>query len=417
MLSSQPPNENFRIRFGVENTGTTISGQAWRIQYAPKTGYGACEAVPDVTYNDVPNAAGCGISPVCMTASPNVADQDATTEHLITQFDGTFSTGKVVESPSNQTSSSTLLQDEFTEVEYSVEFTGFASDSSYCFRTTNAGVELDTYLRVAEASLRFAPVISDWKLNNDEDIVLVEGETTTIYATGTISDLNGWEDILYATSTIYRSGVGAHCTSDLNNCYHLNSLECPLDCSGNGNSCIVECAVEIQYFAEPTDSGASSTEHWEALLFTVDTSNNTATATSIIPVDVLTLWGLAPQTGLISYGTLGVGEDTGSTTASTTFQNTGNTGIDITVEGTAMTAPGSSIPSANQKYATSSFTYASCVICSALTGVASPIEVDLPKPTSTSTPITDALYWGIYVPVGTGGQAHYGLNTFYASGD
>jgi hypothetical protein len=416
MLVGQPANENFRVRFMVENTGTTISGQTWRLQYAPKGGYGACEAVPDVDYDDTPNVASCGISPVCMTTSPNVTDQEATTEHLITSFDGAFTPGYVVESPSNQTSSSTLQQNQFTEVEYSIEFTSNAADSSYCFRTTNAGIELDTYLLVAEASLRFAPVISDWKLNNDEPILLMEGDTTTVYATGTVSDLNGWEDILYATSTIYRSGVSEWCTSNLNNCYHLNSLECPLQgCSGT--SCTIECAVEIQYFAEPTDIGTYSGEHWEASLFVVDGTNNVATTVSPVPVDLFTLWGLAPKTGLISYGTLGVGEDTGSTTASTTFQNTGNAGIDITVAGSDMTAPGSSIPAANQKYATSTFAYASCVICSALSGFASPIEVDLPKPTSTSTPVTDDLYWGIYVPTGTGGQTHYGQITFYATGD
>jgi hypothetical protein len=310
----------------------------------------------------------------------------------------------------------TLNEDFYTEIEYAVEFTDYATDSSYCFRTTNGGVELDTYLRVAEASVRFAPVVSDWTLNNDQNISLIEGQTSIVYATGTISDLNGWEDILYATSTIYRSGVTPTCSADLNNCYKISSLDCPLsNCSGN--SCTVTCTAYVQYFAEPTDSGSTyQGEQWEAQLYTVDGTNNEATSTTS-GVELLTLWGLSVTTGSINYGTLNVGEDTGATNATSTVRNTGNSNIDVQLAGSNMTAPGSSIPVANQKYATTSFTYASCVICGALSGTASTLEVDLPKPSATSTPVTDDLYWGVYVPTGSAGATHQGQNTFYATAD
>lgn len=415
-LTGQTPNENFRLRLTVENTGTQITGQSWRLQYAPKSTYGACEGVPSVNYNDVPNQASCGVSPICMTASTNITDQESTTEHLNTNLAGTFVNGHVVESPSNQTTAMTLEQDEYTEVEYSLEFTDFATESNYCLRTTNGGAEVDTYLRVAEASVRFSPVITNWKLNNDQIISLIEGQTKTIFATGTVSDLNGFEDILYATTTIYRSGVTESCTADLNNCYRLSSLECPLtNCSGN--SCDVECSADIEYFAEPTDSGSDhQDEHWEAYLYVIDTTENVSTSTTDA-VEMRTLWALSVTSGGIQYGTLDVGNDTGGTNATTTLQNTGNDNVDVELSGTDMTASGSSIPVANQLYATSSFTYSGCVICSALSGSASPYEIDLPKPTSTSTPITDTLYWGVYVPTGTGGLPHYGQNTFYATGD
>jgi len=414
-LTGQAPNENFRVRFTVENTGTQITGQTWRLQYAPKSTYGACEGVPSVNYNDVPSAVSCGLSPVCMTSSIDITDQETTTEHLSTNLFGTFVNGYMTESPSNQTTAMTLEQNEYTETEYSIEFTDYATDSNYCLRTTNGGTEVDTYLRVAEASVRFAPVITNWRLNADEDISLVEGETTTVYATGTVSDLNGFGDMLYATSTIYRSGVGSDCTANDNNCYPITSLSCPFtNCSGN--SCDVECSAEIQYFAEPTDAGTYAGEHWEASLFVIDTTNNYATDTSVA-VDLNTLWALSLTSNDINYGTLGIGEDTGAVNATTSLQNTGNDNVDVEVEGTNMTASGSSIPVGNQMFATSSFTYSSCVICTALSGSASPYEVDLIKPTSASTPVTDTLYWGIYVPVGTAGTSHYGQNTFYAIGD
>jgi len=79
-----------------------------------------------------------------------------------------------------------------------------------------------------------------------------------------------------------------------------------------------------------------------------------------------------------------------------------------------MVGGSSSIPVSEQKYATSTFAYSACAICQFLTGSATNFSVDLPKPTSTSTPVTDDVYWGLNVPSGTGAAAHQGLNTFIA---
>jgi hypothetical protein len=151
-------------------------------------------------------------------------------------------------------------------------------------------------------------------------------------------------------------------------------------------------------------------------VFVVDSTGNVATATSP-GVDLLTLWGLSITTGAINYGLVELDQDTGSFNATSTLRNTGNDGIDINLLGTNLVSGSSTIPVGNQKYSTSTFTYASCVICGALSGSASTIEVDLPKPVSTSTPVTDDLYWGIYVPLGVAGTTHQGQNTFYATAD
>jgi hypothetical protein len=147
----------------------------------------------------------------------------------------------------------------------------------------------------------------------------------------------------------------------------------------------------------------------------VDSTGNVATTTSP-GVDLLTLWGLSVTTGGINYGLVELDQDTGGFNATSTLRNTGNDNVDVNLEGTDLTNGSSTIPVGNQKYATSTFTYASCVICAALSGTASTLEVDLIKPTST-TPIVDDLYWGIYVPTGVAGTTHYGQNTFYATGD
>ncbi len=418
---TQDQGQTFRARFSVENSGPQITGQEWRLQYADKTGYGTCNAVPSVEFDDVPAQAGCGVNPICLTTTSQYADGDPTQELLTSTTFYPSVEGYLVESPSNQTPSMTLDQNRVTEVEYTIELTENAVSNAYCMRVSDGGLELDSYQTIAEVTANYGPQINAWTFNestltNPNPIALVEGDTTVVVATGTVTDLNGFEDLLYATSTFYRSGVGAGCSSDLNNCYQINSLECPLDnCSGN--SCEVTCTADLQYFAEPTDEGsAHAAEQWEAKLYVVDMTNNEASSTAD-GAELLTLWGVGLTTGAVSYGSLELGQDTGAYNATTTLKNTGNDGIDIELEGTAMTNGASSIPAANQKYATTTFTYASCVICSALSGTASTFEMDLPKPTSTTTPVTDDLYWGVYVPMGVSGVTHNGQTTFYATGD
>jgi hypothetical protein len=235
-------------------------------------------------------------------------------------------------------------------------------------------------------------------------------------ATGSVTDLNGWTDLLYATTTIHRSGVGSSCSADDNNCYRINSINCPFqNCSGN--TCDIECTANIQFFAEPTDVGSSYPgEDWRAEVFVTDLTGNSATTTSS-GVELYTLWGLTLTTGSINYGSIELGASTGATNATSTLQNTGNDAIDIQLVGTDMTNGPSTIPVANQKYATSTFVYSSCTICSALASTTNTYELDLAKPTATTTPVTDDIYWGIYVPVGVEGTTHYGQNTFYATAD
>jgi hypothetical protein len=171
----------------------------------------------------------------------------------------------------------------------------------------------------------------------------------------------------------------------------------------------------MYYFADPTDAlSAYSTEGWTADIFVADQSYDVATDTAAVR-DLYTLRALGVLEE-IDYGTLNVGSTTESYNATTTIVNTGNDGIDIEVSGTDMNAGISSIDVGLQRFATSTFTYSACAICQALTGTSTAYEVDLPKPTSTTT-VADALYWGLEVPTDTYGVAHTGQNTFIAVGD
>ena len=98
--------------------------------------------------------------------------------------------------------------------------------------------------------------------------------------------------------------------------------------------------------------------------------------------------------------------------------NQGNEPIDVTIGGTDMTDGLTSvIPAAQQLFSTSTFTYDSCIGCSTLSVIGANVEVDLPKPLSSSPAITDAIYWGIEVPFGTASAPHTGVNFFTAIAD
>jgi hypothetical protein len=176
----------------------------------------------------------------------------------------------------------------------------------------------------------------------------------------------------------------------------------------------------VQYLADPTDTGsANSAESWLANLRIQDASGRAATAQAS-SAEMNTLFGLTVTTPPINFGSLEVGQDTGATTTISTIANTGNSPIDIDIAGTDLvgpSGPSGAIPVGSQAYATSTFNYGSCSVCQFLTGSATHLEVDLPKPTATSTTVSDDLYWGITIPVGVAAETHTGTNTFIATSD
>ncbi len=405
--------ENFRVRFLVENSGLPITNQNFEIEYAAKGAAPSCEAVNFNDFVEVPNIASCGTSDICMESSTHFTNLASTTDIL--GGEGTFTYGQIVEDSSNNTGNISVDADEYTELEYVLTTTLNADDSNYCLRVSNEGTDLDSYAHVAELGLLFAPNVPTASLNGGADIILVGGTTTTVTATGTVTDANGYADLVGATTTIYRSGVGDSCTADNNNCYIAGNSECSFS-SCSGDSCVVSCSADIYYFAEPTDTGTYGGETWRATISVIDSDNAIATG-SAPSIDLLMLRSIDVDTG-IDYGTLEVNADTGSYNATTTIENIGNDALDLLVEGTDLTDGGSSaIPVSEQIFATSTFTYGACVFCSSLSTTTTNIEVDLAKPTSTSTAITDQVFWGISVPFGVAGTAHSGVNTFTATGD
>jgi hypothetical protein len=411
-----------RLRLAIENSGLQITNQTFDLEFAEKGAAPSCEAVSDSNYSLVPPQASCGSSALCMQASANLTDSAPTTD-LLFGTEGQFVAGEVVEDPSNTTASMTIDQNEYTELEYAITPTINATEPAYCLRVTDAGDPVDTYLSVAELSLRFDPVVTNVSLNSGANISLIPGTTTTVYATGTVTDLNGYTDLVNATSTIYRSAVsgGAACIGNNNDCYISTAPLCSFyGCAGN--SCEVSCSADIYFHADATDADPYEGEEWVASIEVRDQAGSIDIGDVPLNggVEVLSLPALE-VTSSISYGAFEVGTTTGTYNPTTTVQNLGNIPIDIQVDGTDLSDGGSAfIPASEQIFATTTFDYSGCtlLVCKTLSST-TPIalEVDLSKPTSSGSPVTDVVYWGIEIPYGIPSNPYSGTNTFYAVSD
>jgi hypothetical protein len=127
------------------------------------------------------------------------------------------------------------------------------------------------------------------------------------------------------------------------------------------------------------------------------------------------LYGVEVNQATIDYGSHSPGENTGSSNSVTTARNTGNANIDIKVSGSTNFASGANtIPLNTEAYATSTFTYSSCAICQYLSGSATAVGVNIPKPTSTTTAQTHDIYWGIQVPAVQAAGDYSGTALFQA---
>lgn len=415
--ASYTPDDIARLRLAIENTGLEITDQTFDIEYAVKGTAPSCEAVGSSNYAQIPAQASCGTSPLCMADSAFMSD-NADVADLLFGTEGEFTLGKAVEDPSSTAGSLDIAQDAYTELEYAIELTANASAPAYCLRVSDAGDDLDTYLSVAELEMRFDPTVTNVTINDGLDILLNPGSTTTVRVRATATDLNGFSDLLHATSTMYRSGVGAACTADNNNCYiSAGAPQCTFTgCSGN--SCTVSCAADVFYHADATDVTPYEGQEWLAYLEVSDQAGGMDLESAMSGVELLSLRALSVDNA-IDYGALEVASTTGSYNPTTTIQNIGNNAIDIRVEGTDLTDGSSSvIPASEQIFATTTFNYSSCTTCETLSSTtAVALEVDLSKPTSVVSPVTDVVYWGIAIPFGVASNPHSGTNIFYAIGE
>jgi hypothetical protein len=138
--------------------------------------------------------------------------------------------------------------------------------------------------------------------------------------------------------------------------------------------------------------------------------------TSTANQELYTLSGLTVPSA-ISYGALVVGTDSGSTNASTSVMNTGNSLLNLNLGGDFLRAGSNLISYSQQKYATSTFTYSGCAICNTLAASSTPsyYSLGVTKATSTAWTPFKYIFWGIGIPNGTAATTFTGSNKFDAS--
>lgn len=286
--------------------------------------------------------------------------------------------------------------------------TGTFTDSATCYTfTTGGGNNI--------------PTVSAVDLNASSAITLTENTTTSIDCTGTGTDQDSGSDITSSSGVIYRSGVsgGASCSADDNNCYIIAicSLGAP---SGNNRS--VTCNANIQFFAEPTDSGAYSAETWQCEVTVTDSQSASGSNTDSTPPELNTLLALNVTSSVNYGGPINPTTDTGVTNQTVTVTNTGNASQDTEISGDVMcltsfpSCPSDSFVPGQQRYGFSDVTYASLTYPLSATTSPNTIQTNLAKPTS-ATPVTIDTYWGIAIPDGQVSGSYTGQNTFTAVTD
>jgi hypothetical protein len=392
----------FRLRMLIRVTGagTDISGQAFKLQYATSTAGGCDTSFAGESYVDVGTSTS---SPISFYNNPTPANGAALTANASDPTDGTnvIDNQTYVEQNNFTNGITKILAGEDGKWDFSLINNSGAQGSTYCFRAVNDDGSLFlTYNNVAEAQVDSLPTISNLSLNG--------GTTTLVQATATVTDPNGYADIFSISGVAFRTSSGTSCTANNNDCYIGTGANCSVN-SCAGNSCIASCNYQFWYFAQPTDAGTPwSGDSWTALLQASDTVLSEVKATSS-PVQLLSLLAFE-TTSTINYGSLTQGQSMSSLTASSVIRASGNVSMDVTLYGTNMTSGAFSIPVGQQHYATTSLTYASGSTLLANPG--STLDINIPKPaTSTSMP-TSTFFWGISVPSGQMAATYTGFNSF-----
>lgn len=165
-----------RLRFDIANTGGTTTG-AYQYQLEWAQRITTCDVATG--WVNVDTAA----DDWAMVASQLVDESNTTNIPLadggVTNI-GTFSGTNGQQETNDITGNITLAANTDVEIEYSIEATNVASEgTSYCFRLSNSGTELDNYLAYPEATIKLA---TDYKIQRGTTTIPSLSTTASISA-------------------------------------------------------------------------------------------------------------------------------------------------------------------------------------------------------------------------------------------
>jgi hypothetical protein len=311
----------------------------------------------------------------------------------------------------------------------------------------------DSVLTVSNAT----PYVNtgDITLNDGNSIILTteEGETTGFELQFAASDNNSCDtstssdEIVDYNISVFRTTVGTtSCDTageyNANRCYTstVATSTWNISCTASTTSCtgptdtnmIFNCTFPLWYIADPTDGGATNTPNfatnWSAAVAPIDDDGALGVLTrGSIGQELLSFLAIALDTAAIPYGALEPGDRTDPLAATTTLRATGNVGIDELLTGeamcgtytTAVSCPNSATSTIRENYqvfATSSVTYGTATSAGRTLSSTTQkeLELNVAKPTATSTQTSGTTYWGIEVPISiTLAGSYTGENTFY----
>jgi hypothetical protein len=285
-------------------------------------------------------------------------------------------------------------------------------------------------------------------------LLLVEkGETPNFKLSFTVTDNNscktaaGGQEASSTAIAIYRSSIAdASCNGlsngqhNYNNCYSSGDKNAfwNVSCVPDVSTCtdqsdpteVWNCTFPLWYTTDPTASSTPwSADTWKANIIPMDNNNATTSNIATTPSETNILLSLGLSANTFSFGgwepgqgntNLGV-DDTGATTSLLQIQATGNASLDTNLSGTDMCVtwpacsglPGDTIPAAQERYATATVAYASGDTLATTTPKF--FDFNILKSTSTTTPNSGTLYWGIAVPAAITVSGDYkGQNTVWA---
>lgn len=288
---------------------------------------------------------------------------------------------------------------------------------------------------------------------SDLTVSVPAGETPSSTIEFKIKDANSClnaassTEIIGFSAVVFRSGVGTSTCDgtgtnyDPNNCYDngVPTTTWALSCnatstcaSPNQDYVDYSCTFPLWFVADPTDNGTNTpavleAQNWSVGIAGIDDNFATGTmATTSNPKELISFSSIDVLVAEIAYGGIEPGNDTGTLSATSTAINVGNTGLDQDVQGESMCgtfsvssecAPSASstIPEDQQKFSSTTLSYGSVLATTLSSTTFNQVELDIPKTTSTSSPVQRATYWGIAVPVTiTLAGSYTGLNTFQA---
>jgi hypothetical protein len=179
------------------------------------------------------------------------------------------------------------------------------------------------------------------------------------------------------------------------------------------------CTTTMAFHALATDGSTgnpNSGTNWLGAIRAFDESLS-GVGTTTTGVEVITSTALDVSENEIAYGIVRAGTNTGTSTATTTVVNFGNSPLDTYLYGTNMTTGPNTIDIHWQQHGlTYQFNYGTGTY-STSTPPGDLENTVINKPTDDITNITDNIYWGIAIPLGTLSGDYTGHNTFTAALD